>query len=338
MGPNPRLVSFDLGNGFVKARSSTEEASYPSVISVESASIQFDMAFSPNHDFIIGFEGKRYAIGHTVYTHGLIPDTTAHRSRIETDFYRVLFASALAATVGQSATVQPVVSLPPSAYWDKEKQKANLSGTYKVEVPAGRGKFRTLTFDVPMEGMRVIPEGVGTICMFVLDENGSEQDPTLFHNPVGIVDVGTYTTDLILLDRLKIIRSGTTSWNHALRDVHTNIVNHVSTYGVDLDTHKVDDVLRQRWFRKGGKDIRIDREIEEWSQTLASGIAGRIRTAWNGGDDVVYILVTGGGGELVYDYLRNEFGDRVYIVEDSPHFANCEGGYRYGLLRQGATR
>jgi hypothetical protein len=344
-----KIVSLDLGNGFVKARSAARSVSYPSVISVMSQSIEFDLFGSD--DFVIGYDGHRFAIGETVHFKGLTPVTISHRSRIGTDFYKTIFASALAATVKTSAVISPVVSLPPAAYWDKEKQKEALAGVYEVEVADGKGKFKKLTYTVPYENIRVIPEGVGTVCMFVLDENGNEIDDTMFKNVIGIIDVGTYTTDLIQLDRLKLVRRGTDSIPHALHDIHTKLRNLTSTRGYDLDVHKADEVLRQGWYRQGGLRIGIDKEVEEWAKQLSQLVSGAIRSNWNGGDDVDFILVTGGGGGLVYNYLADEFklkkdnvklqnpaleDERVFIVEDAPHFANAEGGYRYGLLREKA--
>jgi hypothetical protein len=65
------LFSGDLGNGYIKCRSSMCEAeSYRSVISVVSTMLgNFKLDLSrKNHDLIIGFEGKTYAVGETVET------------------------------------------------------------------------------------------------------------------------------------------------------------------------------------------------------------------------------------------------------------------------------
>src|SRR5574339_428193 len=92
-----RLMSADLGKGWVKVKSSTDERIYRSVYSAESESIYFDSPFDANGQFLIEYEGKRYAVGDTVYTKGLVPIHIEDRSRINTGFYRILFASALAA-------------------------------------------------------------------------------------------------------------------------------------------------------------------------------------------------------------------------------------------------
>ena len=331
-----RIGSYDIGNGRVKGRSSTQKTplSFPATISVEQDSMQgfAGAGLSPDNDFVIEFEGKRYAVGDTVYSHGLIPVTIAHRSRIGTDYYRVLFAAALAATIQQPAEVAAVVSLPPAAYWDKDKQKQILAGEYTVGF-----KGRTLTYQVPLELLRVVPEGWGTVCLYCLDQQGQVKDDTLFNTVVGVVDVGTYITDLVMLDKLKIIRRGTDSLPHALHDIHTKLRDFVASQGVDLDVYQADDVLQQGFYRKSGRHHSITEQKDEWAGELTQAIAGVIRTKWNGGDDVDWIIVTGGGGPYIKSILAQEFEHVTMLDEHETrvpaYFANCEGAYRYALLR-----
>lgn len=334
-----RLLSVDLGNGFSKVRSSTKRISFPSVISVEdeTASGFAELGLTSNHDFLIEYAGKRWAIGETVYTHGLIPVTIAHRSRVGTEFYRVLFAASLAVGVQQSAEVAAIVSLPPAAYWDREKQKNVIAGEYQVTF-AGR----TITYDVPRERLRVVPEGFGTAALLCLDSSGNLRDSDLFGAEVGIVDVGTYTTDFVQLSNMKLVRRGTDSIPHALSDLHAKLRTFVASQGVDLDVYQVDTVLRQGYFLQGGEQISITEHIAVWASELAQAIAARIRTLWSGGDAVQYILVTGGGAAYIAAILALEF---AHVRPISPQetrvdtwHSNCEGAYRYALFLNALAR
>lgn len=332
------LFSGDLGNGYIKCRSSMCEAdSYRSVISVVSTMLgNFKLDLSrKNHDLIIGFEGKTYAVGETVETHGLTPVNISHRSRIKTDYYRVLFASALARTIWEDCAPDVVLSLPPAAYWDRDVLKAALSGTYVVEIPS----FKTITYEIPPEHIKVIPEGVGAVCLLVLDEKGYEKKTQidLANLPVGIIDIGTYTTDFIQLDSLRIVRRGCDSLQHALHDVHQKLRAYCQKAGYDLDAWQVDRVLNQGWFMLQGEKHYFTDQIDNWFSELVPAISGQVRTLWNGGDDVAQILITGGGSLYTYDMLAMEF-PHLRIVEEGvlPHLVNCEGGYRWGLLRERA--
>ena len=334
-----RLFSGDIGNGFTKIRSSRERLSFPSVISVEDETAQgFEaMGLSSNSDFVIEYANKRWAIGETVYTHGLMPVTIAHRSRIETEFYKVLFAASLAVGIRQPAEVHAIVSLPPAAYWDREKQKDTIAGEYEV-VFGGR----KLTYNVPREALRVVPEGFGTAALFCLDASGAVQDSTLFEARVGIVDPGTYTTDFILLDKMKLVRRGTDSIPHALNDIHQKLRTYVASQGVDLDVYQADEVLRQGYFLKSGRRVPVTEQRDIWAGELAQVLSGQIRTLWGGGDDVEHILVSGGAAEYVGPILATEF-EHVWRVDPretrvETWETNCEGSWRYALFLDALER
>jgi hypothetical protein len=333
MSSHARLLSVDLGNGFSKVRSSTKRVSFPSVISVEDETTRgFDaLGLSSNHDFIIEYQGKRWAIGETVYTHGLMPVTIAHRSRIATEFYKVLFAAALAVGVHQSAEVQAIVSLPPAAYWDKDKQKAVISGEYQVKF-AGR----TMSYRVPRDQLRVVPEGFGAAALFCLDSQGNVRESSLFEREVGIVDVGTYTTDFVQLSKMKLVRSGTDSIPHALADMHAKLRTFVSTQGVDLDVHEADSVLRQGYFLQAGQRVSITEQTVVWISELTQVVSARLRTLWSGGDAVETIIVTGGGAPYVAPLLAQEFEHATALdateVKVQSWESNAEGAYRYALF------
>lgn len=328
------LFSADLGNGYIKCKSSMADGvSYPAALSILSDMLSdFELGLhNHNSNFVIGFEGERYAIGESVKTLGLTPVTIAHSSRIKTDYYRVLFASALGSTIWQSGDVTTIVSLPPAHYWDKDALKQVIAGEYIVDLP-GYGKT---SYRVPADRLAVIPEGVGAACLMALNPDGSDRPgETLSQQTVGIVDIGTYTTDLIQLDRLHIVRSGCDSLPHAMHDVHERLKGYCQSQGYDLDHYRVDEVLQAGYFMRSGVRHSIMHYIDQWTGQLIPAISGLIRTTWNGGDDCDSILLCGGGAIYVYDRLAMEFPQLRLIEEVPAHMANCEGAFRYLTLRE----
>ncbi|MEZ4671453.1 MAG: ParM/StbA family protein [Anaerolineae bacterium] len=330
-----RLISIDLGNGFTKVRAGKRRFSFPSVIAVEDdTTAGFEaVGLASNHDFVIGYHDKRWAIGETVLTHGLMPVMIAHRSRITTEYYQILFAAALASAFTENVVVSPVVSLPPAAYWDKDKQKEMIAGEYTVTRAGIEYHYR-----VPYEYIRVVPEGFGTAALFCLDPRGQVTDSDLFEREVGIVDVGTYTTDFVQLSNMKVVKRGTDSIPHALSNIHKLVRTYAASQGVDIDVHEADEVLRKGCFLLSGRREALTEHIQQWSVELAQVIAARIRTLWGGGDAVELILVTGGGCSYVADLLFAEWPHVQQVTRETskvePWEANCEGCYRYGRFLQ----
>lgn len=328
------LFSADIGNGFVKCKSSLAgSASFPAAISATSGMLDGFNMFGmgkPNNDFVIGYNGKEYAIGDTVRLKGLTPVTIQHRSRIATDYYRVLFAAALASTIWESATVRAVVSLPPAAYWDKDKLKAILAGEYIVDLP-GLGE---VVYSVPADSLSVIPEGVGAACCMALDERGNDRPGEyLSSSTVGIVDIGTYTTDFILLDQLRIVRSGCDSLTHALHDIYSKLRQFCNANGYSLDHYLADRIMRQRYFMAGGIRHDLNGQIDQWVGELVPALSGTIRSLWNGGDDCDHMILAGGGSDLIYTQLAMEYPQLRTITGIDAYMANCEGAYRWLCLK-----
>lgn len=330
-----RLISIDLGNGFTKVRAGRRRFSFPSVIAVEDQTTAGFEAngLASNHDFLIEYNDKHWAVGETVLTHGLMPVMIAHRSRITTEYYKVLFAAALSATFTENLTLTAIVSLPPAAYWDRETQKEMIAGKYTVKRAGAE-----YTYTVPRESIRVVPEGFGTAALFCLDARGQVTQSALFDKEVGIVDVGTYTTDFVQLSKMKIVKRGTDSIPHALSDLHKKVRIWAASQSVDIDIHEADVVLRNGYFLRGGRREPIDEQRQVWSSELSQVIAARIRTLWGGGDDVEMILVTGGGCPYIVDILSGEWPHIFKVNADEskvePWEANVEGSYRYGRFLQ----
>jgi hypothetical protein len=331
----------DIGNGYVKAKTADTDVSFPSVLAKYDKRMEdFDLSLKAADRFIIGYRQNKYAVGDTVHFEGLLPISTAHRSRLSTEYYRVLFAAALSEVLHESADVSIVASLPPAAYWDRDQQRAVISGLYEVQKATRGGSVRTFKWNVEGLNIRIIPEGVGSICTMALDESGREQrDSFMAHASVGVVDIGTYTTDLIHLDGLRIVRSGCESMpKTALHAIQDQIRTYVSSHGVDMPPDKADRAMHEGFFLKNGERIPLADVRDSMFSDLAQSISSQIRTTWNGGNDVEYIIVTGGGAPWVERLLEFEFKHVRLIAGVPPFFANCEGGFRYGLLRERAER
>ena len=84
------MLSIDLGNGFTKVRAGSRRFSFPLVVSVEdeTAAGFEELGLSGDGNLLIEYAGKRWAIGETFYTHGLLPidDIITHTLPL-TDFH-----------------------------------------------------------------------------------------------------------------------------------------------------------------------------------------------------------------------------------------------------------
>jgi plasmid segregation protein ParM len=325
MDSQPRIVSDDIGNGFVKSKSATATATFPSVIATEQGALSFE-GFNSGDDFVIEFEGTRYAIGETAWKLGRMRATAMDRSRIDSDFYRILFAASLMAVARKSGPATVVLSLPVLWYSSRSQVKEKLAGTYVV---CYRG--RRYTFEVDKATMQIIPEGFGTLAGVVLSKEAPEDLKQLARGRVGVVDVGTKTTDLMLFDQMELIPAKSGGIDSALSDVWRSVKEEIAkAHGRTLELHEVDQAISDGYFMQKGKEQPIKDMAERAMHALASAVAGEIVGLWSGGQEVDAILLTGGGAKYIKPYLT--FGHEHVIRKG--HLANAEGGYLFAEYKE----
>jgi len=324
-----RLVSFDLGNGFIKFASSSGEGHFPSVFALQEPGIDFD-GLAANDDFVITFEGDTYAIGWSAWRLGSIDVRTLDRTRVLGHEYRVLFAAALAAACSQGSIIEPVLSLPISWYDRRDQVKAHLAGEWQI-IHHGRTK----SFAVPIETIKIIPEGFGSVCSMALDRNGRPHNNGLLHLVAGVVDVGTKTTDLSMFDGLQIVPAKTSGYDIGLAQVYNNMARSAEReLGHSFRIEQLDEVLHGGRLWLGPKDVTD--LANEWKHQgllqVSRSISSHVKTLWSGGNDVQQIYLTGGGSLHLFEYIANEF-DHIEPVANGA-MANVAGGYSYGLLKR----
>lgn len=328
---NPRLVSFDLGNGFTKYVSSSGEGFFPSVFALQEPGIDFDGLRSAD-DFVISLDGDTYAVGYSAWRLGNISVRTLDRTRVLGPEYRVLFASALAASCAQGGIIQPILSLPVSWYEEKRRNqvKSHLAGQWEIG-----SNGRNMSFSVPLDLISIVPEGFGTICSLALDRNGKAHSNGLLRMIVGVVDVGTKTTDLSMFDGLQIVPARTAGYDIGLVQVY-NIMSRLAEreLGHTFSIEQLDETLHGGQLWHGPEDVSL--QAAEWKHQallqVSRSIAGHVKSLWGGGNDVQRIILTGGGAQHLYQYLMNDFS-HLQPVANGP-MANVVGGFSYGILKR----
>jgi plasmid segregation protein ParM len=324
-----RIISFDIGNGFTKYVSSTRRGYFPSVYCAEEPGISLD-GLRNSKDLVIELEGISYAVGSSAYKLGSIPIRTLDRSRIGSVDYRILFAAAMTLAAPQSGVIMPIMSLPVSWYSNKRDDvKKALSGLWQV-----RSDGKWLNYNVT--DIKIVPEGFGSVCSIALDGGGRVVSSDLLKEKVGVIDIGTRTTDYLMFDRMEFIPAKTTGGDVGLSQVY-NVMNKIAERDGfrHFDTEELDGVLHQGSLFDGPRDISYT--ASDWKtaalEQVANRIAGDIRSIWQGGKEVQRLLLTGGGAQHLYPYLRLQF-EHIEPVANGP-MANVLGGFAYAIMKYG---
>ncbi len=323
------LVSADIGNGFVKARSRERACTFPSVVAREGGAIRFDAGLADDQlkNIVIEFEGETFAVGEAAYRMARIQALDMGRDRVTHDIYRRLFAAALATTVRRSDQLAVVASLPVEWYnGGREEARRALSGVWQVGY-AGQ----VLNYYIDESDMHIVPEGFGALCSVLLSPTGKGQYDGLATQTVGVIDIGTRTTDLLFFDHLELHPNMSDGFDRVGMSIcWASLKAQINLeHGRSLTPRELDNALANGYFDQGNQRVSIMAEIERARQDLADAIRAHVDSMWAAGQAVNTLLVTGGGAWLVYDLLPYDHKLKV----DNAYFANCEGGFRFGLRR-----
>jgi plasmid segregation protein ParM len=221
-----------------------------------------------------------------------------------------------------------VTGLPVDYYRDADALSTHLRGQHVVKVDGHR-----LIVDV--EQVKVVPQPFGGLLATLLDERGKLMADVahLVQGRVGVLDVGMFTTDLILVDGLEYIETGSGSLevgvSTALEMLRT-ILN--DDYRVSYETHQLEIALRRGWIVINGQSITLNGLASDRMRGIAQSIEARARTLWNIGTLSAIVLV-GGGSLALKSWLQPSFGQAIFASDAA--MANANGFLRYGLRQWG---
>lgn len=321
-----RLVSVDIGNGYVKAKAGNSESAFASVGAMEQGAIRFD-GLKNGNDLVIDFQGERWALGSTAYKVGRNQISNMGRSRVVDENYPRLYAAALATTVGKTSNVAVIASLPVLWYTgEREKVRDILAGKFTIGYDGQK-----MNITVERENVHIVPEGFGALCTKVLAIDGNILNAEMGRSVVGVVDAGTRTSDLLYFDNLELFPALSGGLEKAgvetMRDMVGERIS--QQYNRELHDLEIDEALHKREFRDRANRVNINELVETAAQALAAQVSAKISSLWDNGRSVDVILLTGGAAEFIYPYLK--FDNKMLVAD--PFRANVEGAYRFGLLR-----
>jgi plasmid segregation protein ParM len=322
-----RLVSVDIGNGYTKAKSSTKEVLFPSVGALEQGALRFDGIIGDNA-LIIEHNGQRWAIGEDAYIVGRMQVVEMGRARIEDANYLRLYLTAIGQVVSQADELSIIASLPVAWYTgDSEAARRRLSGEFQFTL---QGRERHYYIDPAR--CHIVPEGFGALCQVVLGQAGQIVNSEIGRRKIGVVDIGTRTTDLLFFEDMKfypVLSEGLENVGiGTLWTLVGEIIN--QRWGRSLSVYEIDQAIHTRAFQDGASDRDIADIVDNAVSVLAESITAKIKSLWDSGRACQHIIITGGAAALVGYCLPFEHK----TILPGGWFANCDGAYRFGLLRR----
>ena len=357
-------ASVDAGNGgtnavLVKGTSRYKYHYEPSVRAAATGdSLGLGKRLELDYNYVDWY-GHRYVTGDDV-----IRITRRHlerhvgTNRYGNEFHRFLVAVALAKLGVRRGTVDLTVFAPPGMYNELNPiiQEHFLESEGQVTISLKKDK-RPRKWEY--EQVTVWPEGIGAAACFILDNKGEFIQSDVLAGESVLLDIGVFT-----LDALKLVDGNFNpealehaTWEDAGLNVHIRqpllrAVKEHSDEFANLTVDDIDYVLRRGLaagdytLRAAGLEVDLKALFDKHSERYAGWIANNICDGvFNGFRGVRSVILVGGGVELVEDWLKEWYGDKILSRDQHattrnihPVDMNAVGGLRLSLMRQRQAR
>jgi|GEM_PF-2458425 plasmid segregation protein ParM len=322
------VVSVDVGYAYTKVVTAERRIMFPSLVGPRKE-ITFDLSSSedvPGETVQVG--GETYFIGRKAEK----CDTTFSlrtRDWVESSIYSALIASALIRVKesnGLNSNVFVITGLPVDYMRDK------LKAAEQVRQAAN-------SLNINLAGVKVVPQPLGGFFDYVLDETG---EPTITQRTklLGVVDVGSHTTDYVLIRNLRDnIERASGSITSGVRDIIDGVRRDImQVFSRDNISYieAEECVRRTRMIKIKGENKEVSDIVSSRMRNSARNIVGEIKSRWSQEGELDLVLLSGGGSIILREHLK-DISHSTKLLEGA-QMANAKGYYKHGLLISKASK
>lgn len=320
-------IGVDLGYSHVKAETSNgKKATFASLVGTP-AENQFDTTL-PANTFAIEYNGTPRLVGAGVSSQSRYSSNKKDRGWVTSEEYQALFLTAITQlSRGSKIDIDAVTGLPVNFMGDKAAVKENLLGEHRIKID---GKTQVLN----IRSCKVVPQPFGSVFSLTLNGFGKAVENTnLLQGMVGVVDVGSKTTNILTIDRMRDVGIDSLSINSGGWKV-TDAVKRklIDLYDFDhIDDYQVAQAIVDRKISYYSGSLDIADMVESEIKPLADEILSAMKTLWNKGERLKGIILTGGGSLLLDDLITEKYPH--IIMMDDPIHANAHGYYLFSCRK-----
>jgi len=329
------ILALDIGYGFTKGMTQRDQVLIPSLVGpAETIRFESDVIEANGQGIALEVDGRGFFVGEQAEVQSASASQTLDVTRTGSLEQKALFHAVASDLVKTTTEALAVVTGLPVGDFDA-RNKALLRDMLQGEHTVKRQGKHTRRFEVA--NVYTIPQAMGSLFALVLDRRGKLVDGDLASGRVGVMDVGTLTTNYVLIDRLRYVEMGSDSITTGTAEMLHKVAKDLKReYGLDwsLQLGKVDQAVRDRAVEVYGDRVNIAGLVEPHLEALADTIVSKPRTLWGAGVDLKAVLLTGGGSLELAPYVRKAY-PHTRTVGGDPQFGNVTGYLRAGIRRFG---
>lgn len=242
--------------------------------------------------YTVELNGKTYLIGNNDGS------TSSEQSREKDNIFHICLYTAIAASmkIGTDNNVRVITGLPAQFFSEQKKSLIQSLEGRRVSIKLnGEQKYFTITKAV------VFPQSAG---MFVYDKSLVEKDTI-------VCDIGGGTVDISYMNQAQFKEAKT--YPLGVNSTYDAILQSLTKYNVNYSNRmKAEEIIRDKVIFAHGKDILVDKEIEDVLSYRTREILKCIQDAFPEQSKYSRYVFIGGGALLLKDYLKD-----YTVVEDA---------------------
>jgi plasmid segregation protein ParM len=190
---------------------------------------------------------------------------------------------------------------------------------------------------VKRENLYVISQPMATLFHIALDRDGQLLNEDLFIQKVSINDLGFGTSDIETLHGETIIKRQSFTSRHAMLNVYHLLSKRLLEFTRDVDPDgngkeypiwSLNRVIRSGEISFKGKVYDVSEIVQKCISEVGNALVDEVWHRLDYGDDITYIILTGGASIPFKPFYRERFGDKLIFAQDygiEAQFANAFG-------------
>lgn len=313
------LISVDLGFSNTKVVAGEKKIIFPSAVAPASNNlVNFGQKTGHvvSYQLPVGTENKSVFIGELAQKYGRAMQMGLSRDKFISES-SIILALAGAYLAGAKGDIDLALGLPLAYYKQQRDQVKNRFKKIKGNIKVDEGGQHYISF----ENIHVLPQGVGVV--FSLDQLPKE-------GIVGVLDIGYFTTDYLLIECHKLgieplpgyagsLELGVSTAHKLFADRFNQVT------GGTLSLTEVQNQWDKEIITYKGKPLDIRPLKEEAQRYVVTSIIEGLKSAWSEKYDFISNVIQAGGGSLAFSKQIEKSDLPGIIFAPEPTFANAIG-------------
>ncbi len=332
-----QTVGLDMGFGWMKVWSGPQQFKFPAVVARGNSRnlARVTETFTPGQlvlDVEITDENtgrtEHYFLGDLAVREGEQPTYVWAKNKVQDEMAVACMATSLALVAeNDKQDIYLITGLPIAHFGTqlRENYEKHLRGR-RLTIKFLSGRLQGKVKQIRILSSKVFPQGYGAYLDQLMDDQGGIAN-TEYLRPTGVLDIGFKTSDIVFVQDMQPVDRNSFPLELGMAWAYEQVQRHLSsTYDIHKSLEEMEEIFEERQIRINRDFRRIDQWVDSAYQALTDRLKNEIARKWLNITDLETILVAGGGGIALFDFL--DFPQKVLPAE--AQFANAKGFWKAG--------